>query len=185
MEIDDNKEENSLNEESEKEEEQEDILGKKIKKEIKEGDEIEKVIIKEYNYFDDKPIITTNIPKESEDFISYETLQVGQFITGIIHHLDSKTIYLTINNYIEGQIPLIHITDYPLNKMPLKFKIGQKIKARVFSYSKDTKNLILTLKETLLLEETKLYSDISQMHDGESIYVEMDFILIRIISLVL
>ena len=172
MEIDDNKEENSINEESEKEEEkEEEILGKKIKKEIKEGDLIEKVIIKEYNYFDDKPIITTNIPKESEDFISYETLQVGQFITGIIHHLDSKTIYLTINNYIEGQIPLIHITDYPLNKMPLKFKIGQKIKARVFSYSKDTKNLILTLKETLLLEETKLYSDISQMHDGESIYV--------------
>jgi len=175
MEIDDKKEdnkeekENSNKEESESEEQE--IMGKKIKKEIKEGDEIEKVMIKEYNYFDDKPIITTNIPKETEDFISYETIKVGQFITGIIHHLDSKTIYLTINNYIEGQIPLIHITDYPLNKMPLKFKIGQKIKARVFSYNKDTKNLILTLKESLLSEDAKLYSDIGDMHDGQSIYV--------------
>ena len=52
---------------------------------------------KEYNYFDDKPIITSNIPKEGEEFISYETLKVGQFITGIIHHIDQKTIYLTIN----------------------------------------------------------------------------------------
>ena len=175
MEIDDDKEENNEEKENsnkeESESEEQEIMGKKIKKEIKEGDELEKVMIKEYNYFDDKPIITTNIPKETEDFISYETIKVGQFITGIIHHLDSKTIYLTINNYIEGQIPLIHITDYPLNKMPLKFKIGQKIKARVFSYNKDTKNLILTLKESLLSEDAKLYSDIGDMHDGQSIYV--------------
>ena len=55
--------------------------------------------------------------------------------------------------------------------MPLKFKIGQKIKARVFSYNKDTKNLILTLKESLQSPDTKLYSSIDEMHDGESIYV--------------
>ena len=170
MDVDEDNEEENENESNE-ESEEEDNLGKKIKKEVKEGDLIEKVIIKEYNYFDDKPIITTNIPKDSEDFISYDTLKVGQFITGIIHHIDQNTIYVIINNYIEGQIPLIHITDYPLNKMPLKFKIGQKIKARIFSYQKDTKNLILTLKETLQSPDIKLYSNINEMHDGESVYV--------------
>ena len=164
-----NDEEND-NESNEESDEQDDT-GKKIRKEVSEGDLIEKVVIKEYNYFDDKPIITSNIPKEGEEFISYETLKVGQFITGIIHHIDQNTIFIKINNYIEGQIPLVHITDYPLNKMPLKFKIGQKIKARVFSYNKDTKNLILTLKETLQSPETKLYSSIEEMHDGESVYV--------------
>ena len=164
-----NDEENG-NESNEESDEQDDT-GKKIRKEVSEGDLIEKVVIKEYNYFDDKPIITSNIPKEGEEFISYETLKVGQFITGIIHHIDQNTIFIKINNYIEGQIPLVHITDYPLNKMPLKFKIGQKIKARVFSYNKDTKNLILTLKETLQSPETKLYSSIEEMHDGESVYL--------------
>ena len=164
-----NEEENESGEESESQDQ--DDLGKKLKKEVKEGDLIEKVIIKEYNYFDDKPIITTNIPKDTQDFISYETLKVGQFITGVIHHIDQNIIYVTINNYIEGQIPLVHITDYPLNKMPLKFKIGQKIKSRVFSFQKDTKNLILTMKETLQSSEVKLYSSINEMHDGESVYV--------------
>ena len=55
--------------------------------------------------------------------------------------------------------------------MPLRFKIGQKIKARVFTYNKDTKNLILTLKESLQSPDTKLYSSIDEMHDGESVYV--------------
>ena len=172
MDIDDNNEKNDEEKnESNEESEEQDNIGKKIRKEVKEGDLIEKVIIKEYNYFDDKPIITTIIPKDNTDFVSYESLKVGQFITGIIHHIDQKTIYITINNYIEGQIPLIHITDYPLNKMPLRFKIGQKIKARVFTYNKDTKNLILTLKESLQSPDTKLYSSIDEMHDGESIYV--------------
>jgi hypothetical protein len=96
-------------------------MNKKESKGFIEGDLIEKVVIKEYNYFDDKPIITSNIPKEGEEFISYETLKVGQFITGIIHHIDQNTIFIKINNYIEGQIPLVHITDYPLNKMPMPF----------------------------------------------------------------
>ena len=55
--------------------------------------------------------------------------------------------------------------------MPLKFKLGQTIKARVFLYNKETKNLILTMKESLLSPEVKLYSDISEMKEGESVYV--------------
>ena len=176
MEVDDeNNDKNNEEEENESDDENNNnninnnISEKKIRKEIKEGDKIDKVLIKEYNYFDDKPILTTKT--EKDDFISYETLKVGQFITGTIHHIDQNTIFVLINNYIEGQIPLIHITDYPLNKMPLKFKIGQKIKSRVFAYNKDTKNLILTLKESLLSSEVKLYSDISEMKEGTLINV--------------
>jgi len=105
-----------------------------IKKEVKEGDEFEKVIIKEYNYFDDKPIITTNISNLNQEFISYDTIKIGQILSCLIKHIDQNTIYVTINNYIKGIIPLIHITDYPLNKIPLKFKLGQTIKARVFLF---------------------------------------------------
>ena len=142
-----------------------------IKKEVKEGDEFEKVIIKEYNFFDDKPIITTNISNIDEEFISYETIKVGQFVSCLIKHIDQNTLHVTINNYIQGKIPLVHLTDYPLNKMPLKFKLGQKIKARVFLYNKQTKNLILTMKESLLSPDVKLHSDLSEMKEGESVYV--------------
>ena len=142
-----------------------------IKKEVNEGDEFEKVIIKEYNFFDDKPIITTNISNTNEEFISYDTIKIGQFVSCLIKHIDQNTIYVTINNYIKGIIPLIHITDYPLNKIPLKFKLGQTIKARVFLYNKETKNLVLTMKESLLSPEVKLYSTINEMKEGESVYV--------------
>ena len=126
-----------------------------LKKEVKEGDEFEKVIIKEYNFFDDKPIITTNISSNNEEFISYETIKVGQFLSCLIKHIEQNILFVTINKYIQGKIPLIHLTDYPLNKMPSKFKLGQTIKARVFLYNKETKSLILTMKESLLSPETK------------------------------
>ena len=52
MDIDDNKEKNDEEEnESNEESEEQDNIGKKIRKEVKEGDLIEKVIIKEYNYY--------------------------------------------------------------------------------------------------------------------------------------
>ena len=178
MEIDkEKKNEDEDVEESDKEENDEDnnndareiISG--IKKEVKEGDEFEKVIIKEYNFFDDKPIITTNISNQNQDFISYETIKVGQFLTGKIKHIDQNTLHIIINNYIQGKIPLIHLTDYPLNKIPLKFKLGQTVRARVFLYNKETKNLILTMKESLLSPEVKLYSELKEMKEGESVYV--------------
>ena len=142
-----------------------------IKKEVKEGDEFEKVMIKEYNFFDDRPIITTNLSSTNGEFISYETIKVGQFVTCLIKHIEQNTLHVTINKYIQGKIPLIHLTDYPLNKMPLKFKLGQTIKARVFLYNKETKNLILTMKESLLSPEVNLYSDLKDMKEGESVYV--------------
>ena len=160
---------NKVKEENKNNEAREIISG--IKKEVKEGDEFEKVIIKEYNFFDDKPIITTNLSNSNQGFISYETIKIGDIESCLIKHIDQNTLHVTINNYIQGKIPLIHITDYPLNKMPLKFKLGQTIKARVFLYNKETKNLILTMKESLLSPEVKLYSDISEMKEGESVYV--------------
>ena len=171
------KEKKEVSDESDKEEDNEDnndeareiISG--IKKEVKEGDEFEKVIIKEYNFFDDKPIITTNLSKQNQDFISYETIKVGQFLSGVIKHIDQNTLHIIINNYIQGKIPLIHLTDYPLNRIPLKFKLGQTVKARVFLYNKETKNLILTMKESLLSPEVKLYSELKEMKEGESVYV--------------
>ena len=171
---DEDNESNDNNEEklgsNEKENEAREIISG-IKKEVKEGDEFEKVIIKEYNFFDDRPIITTHISNSNEEFISYETIKVGQFVSCFIKNIEQNTLHITINKYIQGKIPLIHLTDYPLNKMPLKFKIGQTVKARVFLYNKETKNLILTMKESLLSPDVKLYSDIRDMKEGESLYV--------------
>ena len=167
---DEDEDDESNNYKNDKDDEAREIISG-IKKEVKEGDEFDKVVIKEYNFFDDKPIITTNISNSEQGFISYETIKVGDFVSCQIKHIDPKTLHVTINKYIQGKIPLVHITDYPLNKMPLKFKLGQTIKARVFLYNKETKNLILTMKESLLLPEVKLYSDLSEMKEGESVYV--------------
>ena len=167
---DEDEDEESNNDKNDNDDEAREIISG-IKKEVKEGDEFDKVVIKEYNFFDDKPIITTNISNSEEGFISYDTIKVGDFVSCLIKHIDPKTLHVTINKYIQGKIPLVHITDYPLNKMPLKFKLGQTIKARVFLYNKETKNLILTMKESLLLPEVKLYSDLSEMKEGEPVYV--------------
>ena len=58
------------------------------------------MIIKEYNYFDDKPIITTNISSTNQEFISYETIKVGQILSCIIKNIEQNTLHVTINKYI-------------------------------------------------------------------------------------
>ena len=136
--------------------------------EIEIGQIFRNVIIKEYNYFDDIPIITA---LNKNDLLTYSSIKVGQIVQCKIKQINKDDIDITINNFINGKIPLYQITDFPLKKIPKKFKIGMEINARIFSYNEQTKNLILTMKETLMDENTKLYDNINEIKEGDEIYV--------------
>ena len=126
------------------------------------------VLIKEYNYFDDNPIITLIQPSE---LLTYNTLKIGQFLDVKIKNISDSQITCLISNYIEGIIPLFHLTDHPLKKFPKKkFKENQIIKTRIFSLNKKTKHLILTMKETLMDANVKLFSDINEIKENEIVY---------------
>ena len=160
------------------------VKGKKQKKEKKEeninneienlipeieiGQKFKNVIIKEYNYFDDIPIITA---LNKNDLLTYSSIKVGQIVQCKIKQINIDDIDITINNFINGKIPLFQITDFPLKKIPKKFKVGMEINARIFIYNEQTKNLILTMKETLMDENIKLYNNINEIKEGEEIYV--------------
>lgn len=51
---------------------------------MNEGNEFKKLIIKEYIFLDDKPIIIKNISNSNEEFISYATIKIGQILSYLI-----------------------------------------------------------------------------------------------------
>ena len=141
----------------------------KFENEPKEGDEIKSPItIKEYNFFDDIPICTAI---ESSSLLTWDTLKVGQFLNGTITSITKHDLMIKINTFIEGKLPLEHITDYPLTKIPKKYKVNQSIPVRVFAIDPHTKFLLLTSKETLMDETTQLYSDINELDEGIDVFV--------------
>ena len=162
------KKEKGKKKEEKKEDEEEEEEIENLIPEINIGQTFENVLIKEYNYFDDIPIITALNQKE---LLTYSSIKVGQFVQCKIKQINQDDIDIIINNFINGKIPLFHITDFPLKKLPKKFKVGMEINARIFSFNEQTKNLILTMKETLMDENIILHSNINDIKEGEEIYV--------------
>jgi rRNA biogenesis protein RRP5 len=135
------------------------------------NDVIEKVCVKEYNFFDDKPIVTTRKDFLDHSLTTWDNIQPGLLVNGSVKEIKSDSIIVKLNDYITGKIPKEHLSDYPLSKIPKKFKNGQSIKCRVFAFDRSTKNLILTIKESLMDENVLLTGDIDKIREGEEIYV--------------
>lgn len=140
-------------------------------KKFVQNDTIPKVVVKEYNFFDDKPILTARSDSISREFLNWKNLTVGKFVKGVVKEILSDKIILKLNSFIEGTIPKEHITDFPLSKIPKKFKIGQQLQARIFAYDYSKKNLTLTTKETFMDKNCKLLRNLSELSEGEDLYV--------------
>ena len=136
--------------------------------EINVNDEIPSLYIKEYNFFDDMPICST---KDKSSKITWGTMKVGDYIEGEVKSKTANEIEVRVNDFITGKLPLSHICDHPLERIPAKFKAGTKIQARIFALEPQTKLLTLTMKETLMLESSQLFSSIHDLKTGDEIFV--------------
>lgn len=75
------------------------------------------------------------------------TVQIGQSIIGIVAHRD--------------------MTDVPLRNPQLKFKPGQRVKARVLEVNYDTKLIFLTMKPTLVKSTDPILKSYQEAEIGD------------------
>lgn len=140
-------------------------------KPLLQDEEIEKVLVKEYNFFDDRAMLSAKNNAFENEFFTYDNLTIGKFAKGKIEEIKSDCLILKLNNYILGKLPKEHLSDFPLTKMPKKFKIGQVLPVRIFAYDRRTKHLQFTTKESLMDEKVLLTGDINKISEGQDLSV--------------
>ena len=142
-------------------------------KETQLNDTFPLVYIKEYNYFDDCPIVECiSNDNNNNNIITWDTLYIGQHVQCIIKEVNSNNdIIVKLNSYIEGKIPLMHLTNTPLKKIPKSIVKGKELSARIFDMNVKTKKLVLTAKECLNDNEVILHSNINEIKEGDDLNV--------------
>jgi len=124
---------------------------------LKLEDKVENILVKEYNYFDGIHIASLN--SSENESITWQSIEVGQYLTGTIERTlnDNKGVYVKINQFILGILPLEHMADRALSNIPEKLtQQGKVVKIRVFSVNQSAKMLILTRKKLLLKQGTPI-----------------------------
>lgn len=144
-------------------------------KETQINDTFPLVYVKEYNYFDDCPIvecISNDSNSSSNNMITWDTLHIGQSVQCTIKEVNSNNdIIVKLNSYIEGKIPLMHLTNTPLKKIPKSIVKGKELSARIFELNIKTKKLVLTAKECLNDNDVILHSTINEIKEGDDVNV--------------
>lgn len=107
----------------------------KLISELEQGQQIEKVRVKELNYFDGAPVLTMKTQIVNTVAMDYSSLEVGQFVNATIDSVNEvrKTVNLSLNDFVKGQLRLEHMADFAIKTIPPKFtQTGKQIKVRVF-----------------------------------------------------
>lgn len=120
---------------------------------LTEGQVLEKVRVKEINYFDGKPILSMRSDILQTQAMDYKALESGMYVTGKIEEVNEveKYIIIRVNEFVKGKLFIEHMADFPLKVIPPKFReVGKEIKVRVFNVEPKERNLEFTKKETLL-----------------------------------
>jgi hypothetical protein len=87
------------------------------------GSVIEKVRVKEINFFDGVPLLSMKAEIVASPALDYNSLEIGQFVNATIESVNElrKTITLRINDFVKGTLRIEHIADYPVKVLPPKF----------------------------------------------------------------
>ena len=106
------------------------------------------MIIKELNYFDGIPLLTTENDKVKAKLITWDNMNIGDLIkVEVMEVKENEFVKVRINSFIYGIIPIHHLVEYKFNKIPSKFKKGNMISARIFSIDRVAKYLIFTRRK--------------------------------------
>ena len=158
--------------EGKKEAEEDDETPAFVRVELEKGQVIQKIRVKEINYFDGCPILSMRDDIVATVALTYESLKCGQYLTATIEEVNQqdKYIVLMVNEFVKGRLFLEHMADLPLKTLPPKLAVvGKEIKVRVFSIDYKTRYVEFTKKETLFKEKTPVYQSYRDARKGSKI----------------
>lgn len=131
---------------------------KKKQVELEAGKTVQKVRVKEVNYFDGVPYLTMRKETVGSAALDYGSIEVGQFVNGTIESVNEvrKTVCLRLNEFVKGTLRLEHMADYATKTIPPKFtQIEKQIKVRVFSV--EGRTILFTKKDSLMKHDVPIY----------------------------
>ena len=87
------------------------------------GHLFQSVKIKEINYFDGIPVLSTRDSVLGSSSLNYSMIKSGEFFNAKIEkvNLAKQYIRLSINQFVKGNLNLEHMADNALKVMPPKF----------------------------------------------------------------
>ena len=112
---------------------------------------MDKVRVKELNYFDGTAHLTMRNQIVNSPALDYSRIEIGQFVNATIVSINEvkKIVTLSLNDFVKGVLRLEHMADYPVKVIPPKFtQVGKQIKVRVFSL--EDRSLVFTKKDSLM-----------------------------------
>lgn len=147
--------------------------GRKRKKDLiesrkKEGFEIGEVLkcnvrIKEFNYFDNTPIVSSMEGINESAVLNWDNIKGGITVEGIIREVvEDNYIVVDLNDKIFGRVYKAHLTDAPSKHISKKLKssVGGKITLKTWNAATDKEILELTKKDAIVKERVFTPTDI-------------------------
>ena len=101
-------------------EEAPEVTYKKV--ELEKGQKLEKVRVKEINYFDGCPILSMREDIVGTMALNYDQITCGMYINATIDEVNVKDHYvvLKVNDFVKGRLYIEHMADLPLKVLPPK-----------------------------------------------------------------
>ena len=162
--------------ENEEDDEEEETATKKKKvasKDLEVGQKLEKLKVKEINYFDGVPILSMREDVLNAASLNYHNIKCGDFINTTITEVneEQKYVALSVNDFVRGRLYLEHMADYPLKVIPPKYRdLHKSLKVRVFNVDPNRRTLDFTRKESLLKAKATVYQSYKEVQKGSKLY---------------
>ncbi|KAB8360835.1 hypothetical protein FH972_024569 [Carpinus fangiana] len=116
-----------------------------------------------YNAMDGLYLLSLQQKILDQPFLSVDDVKVGEIVNGkvdkiIVNATGVAGIVLELAESVTGFVPHVHMADIQLAHPEKKFKQGATVKARVLSTDTERRQVYLTLKKTLLEDDSPVWS---------------------------
>lgn len=124
-----------------------------------------------YNMIDNLYLLSFEQSVIEQPFLRLEDVNVGAIVKGKVEKLlvgatGMDGLIVSLADGITGLVPSMHFADTQLQFPEKKFRVGQKISARILSVNLDKRQIRLTLKKSLLNSESAIWNDYKDIMAG-------------------
>lgn len=124
-----------------------------------------------YNMIDNLYLLSFEKSVIEQPFLRLEDVNVGAIVKGKVEKLligatGMDGLIVSLADGITGLVPSMHFADTQLQFPEKKFRVGQKISARILSVNLDKRQIRLTLKKSLLNSESAIWNDYKDIVAG-------------------
>jgi rRNA biogenesis protein RRP5 len=125
------------------------------------------------DYFHGTPFLSLRPSSLSDQFVQLADIRPGSVVKAKVFRVEDYGVLVKITDEIVALCPKIHLSDVPLKKPELRFKVGSILNFKVLSVNIDESKIVVSQKKSLI---TSKYKDITSYEDVSVGDISMGFI---------